>query len=90
MQESKIVFRAIRESEIRDYIRRYDVVRFAGAFDENHPLRRSCFRELQLCDRSCAGPPGRDAAGAGNRNLSTSNSAIPAKNATVALDRLRT
>lgn len=39
VQRSEIAFRNIRDSEITDYIRRYDVLRFAGAFEGDGVIR---------------------------------------------------
>lgn len=39
VQRSEILFRNLRNSEIADYIRRYDVLRFAGAFDGDAVIR---------------------------------------------------
>ena len=38
-QRSKIVFRSLQDSEIADYIRRYEVLKFAGAFDGDAVIR---------------------------------------------------
>jgi len=39
MQRSKIVFRKLLAAEIADYVRRYEVTRFAGAFDGDGVIR---------------------------------------------------
>lgn len=39
VQRSRIVFRSLGESEISDYVRRYDVLRFAGAFEADAVIR---------------------------------------------------
>ena len=39
VQRSAIVFRKLHDSEITDYIRRYDVLKFAGGFDGDGVIR---------------------------------------------------
>ena len=39
VQRSQIGFRTLSDSEIADYIRRYDVLKFAGAFDGDGVIR---------------------------------------------------
>jgi MAF protein len=39
VHHSEIVFRSLSDSEVADYVRRYDVLRFAGAFDGDAVIR---------------------------------------------------